>query len=180
VVQGHGVPAGCRAMGARLKRGVRPHSDAVRWLTWLIILVAIAGTYGCTEHGILTRHGSWEIEYSGKWSREAHRRLSKYSLYHVQGTQRTFVADHIRGYDFYPDDCIVFHATGPGPGGYFAACGNRRPLRVSGPDDGWRKLGDSFQQVEVRAGEVVVVRRRDIAEILLQAKIQPSLPETGR
>jgi hypothetical protein len=123
--------------------------------------------------------GSWEITYTSRWSWNAHRRLWTYSLYQNRAGQRVFVADHIRGYDFYPDDCIIFHASSPEPEGYFAACGARRPLRISGPDDHWRKMGNTFQWLEWRNGQVVVAQQRKIAELLALAKAQPPATDTG-
>jgi hypothetical protein len=133
----------------------------------------------CTQRGVVVQRGSWEIAYASQWSWKAHRRLWQYSLYQSRAGQRVFIADHIRGYYFYPDDCIIFHASSPQPEGYFAACGARRPLRISRPDDQWRKLGDTFQELEVRNGQIVVIQRREIAELLALAKAQPLSADTG-
>ena len=127
----------------------------------------------CTERGVAVRKGSWEVEYHGTWSLKEGRKVWEHILYRHDGSERVLVARHVRGYDFYPDDCIIFHGTGPGPGGYFAACDTRRPLRLSGPEDAWRKMGDHFELLESKGSEVVVKERRLIEDILKEARLQP-------
>jgi hypothetical protein len=139
----------------------------------LLLLVVLASASACTEQGVAARRGSWEVDYRATWSMKDRRKVWEHLLYRHQGAERALVARHVRGYDFYPDDCIIFHATGPEPGGYFAACGARRPLRLSGPDDGWTKLGDKMELLESKGGEVVVKEQRSVEDILKQAKLQP-------
>lgn len=142
------------------------------WVRWLLLCVLIVGN-ACTKREVAGRSGSWEVESCGTWSLKDRQTSWEYLLYRQHGTERVLVARHVRGYDFYPGDCVIFHSAGLEPAGYFAACGSHHPLRLSGPDDGWSKRGDKLVLRERRGEEIVIIQERSVEEILEEAKQQP-------
>jgi len=149
----------------------------------LPLLWAIAATTfltACTERQVEARRGSWEVESRATWSLKDRRRLTEHVLFQQRGSSRVLVAERVRGYDFYSNDCVIFHASAPEAPGYFAACGLRQSLRISGPDDAWRKLGNEFQLLEHKGSEIQVRERRLVEDILSRALLQPPIAAPSR
>ena len=159
-----------------------PHTFLRAGLLCVALATLLLSPAACTERRIESR-GSWGVERRGTWSLQYRRRIYYEFLFQRRGSARVLVAADVRGYSFYPNDCIIYYAHGPGVKGDFAACGLRVPLRISGPDGirrSWRQLGHEFQLREHRGNEIYVIARRSIADILTAAQQQPIIAYASR
>jgi hypothetical protein len=108
----------------------------------------------CTSRHTEKLGGQWEVETSTTFPSVEGGTSTWHKLYRRHGSSRVVVSEIVWVHRYYGDDCLAFDAHGQsaGGGGYFIACGDREPYRLSVEQSERWTLGDATLVAERYAG----------------------------
>lgn len=156
---------------ARQETPTRAFSRSGRALLFVCVAIGCAGA--CTRQGVCERRGAWEAQYRVKWSFTRGYPPQAFPLYRYRGSEKILVAADARFLTFHPEDCVVYFDFDDRAGGYFAACGDRHPLRLSTHTERCHVEVDRFVRFPAAEEAGAGVSYRLIKDILDEATRQP-------